>query len=355
MTMKNKLFLPAISLLLLSFAVFHVVRAQQELPKAPPPVEPARTPFRVTIGGGGVVEPRSENIAIGSHLPGVVADVFVKVGDPLKGPQAGQPGTPLFRLDDRALRAELRYRQANLEAARASLTKLEQMPRPEELPPLEARLRENEALLNDARDQYARAQQLIKTRAVGDEEATRRRNAVAVAEAQFAKAEAELALLNKGSWNYDKLIAHSAVRQAEEMMKQTMTELERLTVHAPIDGTVLQCNVRKGEFVAASPGSALLLIGDISTMHVRVDIDESDLPRFQPGVKGRATPRGSPDTEIPLRFVRVEPMVVPKRSLTGAGTERVDTRVLQVIYEAQPGNTKLFVGQQLDVFLEVAK
>jgi len=353
--MKSKLFLPMISLLLLGFAVYHVVRAQQEPPRSPPPAEPSRTPYRGTIAGGGVVEARSENIAIGSHLPGVVADVFVKVGETVEGPKPGKPGTPMFRLDDRALQAELRSRQANLTASKATLTRLEQMPRPEEVPPLAARVREAEATLNDARDQYLRAQQLIKTRAVGDEEVIRRRNAVGVAEAQFAKAEAELTLLKKGSWSYEQLIARSNVQQAEELMKQTMTEIERLTVHAPIDATVLQCNVRKGEYVASSAGSALLVVGDLSVLHVRVDIDESDLPRFKPGTPGRATPRGSPETDIPLKFVRVEPLVVPKKSLTGAGTERVDTRVLPVIYAAEPGKTKLYAGQQLDVFLEAGK
>lgn len=54
----------------------------------------------------------------------------------------------------------------------------------------------------------------------------------------------------------------------------------------------------------------------------------------------------------PLEFVRFEPFVVPKRSLTGDSTERVDTRVLQVIYRVERDDIPLFVGQQLDVFIE---
>jgi hypothetical protein len=45
-------------------------------------------------------------------------------------------------------------------------------------------------------------------------------------------------------------------------------------------------------------------------------------------------------------------MVVPKRSLTGDSTERVDTRVLQVIYAISDDKLPLFVGQQMDVFIE---
>ena len=62
-------------------------------------------------------------------------------------------------------------------------------------------------------------------------------------------------------------------------------------------------------------------------------------------------PRGDPRQEFALRFVRVEPFVIPKRSLTGDNTERVDTRVLQVIYEVEPGQGRLYVGQQLDVYV----
>jgi hypothetical protein len=64
-------------------------------------------------------------------------------------------------------------------------------------------------------------------------------------------------------------------------------------------------------------------------------------------------PRGSLQEKYPLEFVRVEPFVMPKKSLTGNNTERVDTRVLQVIYRFDPtGRPPLFVGQQVEVFIE---
>src|SRR5262249_57732752 len=65
--------------------------------------------------------------------------------------------------------------------------------------------------------------------------------------------------------------------------------------------------------------------------------------------------RGNAELKAPLRFVRFEPFVVPKRSLTGDSTERVDTRVLQVIYRIEQDDVPMFVGQQLDVFIDGAK
>ncbi len=63
--------------------------------------------------------------------------------------------------------------------------------------------------------------------------------------------------------------------------------------------------------------------------------------------------RGRPDHEFALKFLRVEPYVVPKRSLTGDTTERVDTRVLQVIYKIESKGERLYVGQQIDACIGI--
>src|SRR5262245_58642970 len=108
--MLYKVFLPILSAIALAFAVRHVVVANQEPPKSPPPIEPSRTPYKGAVAGAGVIEPVTENIALGSHLSGVVDEVYVQVGDVV---EAGQR---LFRLDDRQLKAELAVRQAMLES-----------------------------------------------------------------------------------------------------------------------------------------------------------------------------------------------------------------------------------------------
>ena len=125
---------------------------------------------------------------------------------------------------------------------------------------------------------------------------------------------------------------------------------------AIVAGRVLQLNVRPGEFVGAPPGQPLVILGDIERLHVRVDIDEYDIARFNPAAKASAVPRGSLQTRYPLQFIRVEPFVVPKKSLTGETTERVDTRVLQVIYACEPsGLPPLYVGQQVEAYIDAAQ
>jgi HlyD family secretion protein len=341
----RKALLPLLAVGCFGFAVLHVVRAQQVPADPEPAAQPARSPFRDTLAGSGIVESRSENISIGAPIPGVVVEVNVKVG------QRVACGAPLFRVDDRPLRAEHAYRQAALESAQAQLAKLEALPRKEELPASAAKVREARANFEDQDDQYRRSRSLARV-AVGEEDLIKRRQATQVAQQQLARAEADDQLLKAGAWQPDKAVARAAVVMARAQLTQTEIDLERLQVRASVAGEVLQVNVRPGEYVGTPPSQALVVLGDVGTLHVRVDYDEHDIARFVPGAPARAMVKGAAAVEYVLEFVRIEPYVIPKKSLTNAATERVDTRVLQVIYAVRPGSRRLYVGQQLDVFLQ---
>jgi multidrug resistance efflux pump len=359
--MLTRYLLPALAVAAFGFAVLQMTKAQQKPPPVYPPVEPARSPYGRTVAGAGLVEPETESIAVGAHLPGVVKAVHVRVDDRVRA------GDPLFELDDRHLLAEREARAAALASAKAQERKLLAMPRAEELPPLRAKVAEAEAAVADKQKLYDLSRRAGVSGAAGEEEVFGRRQAVAVAAAQLAKARAELALAEAGAWRADKLVAAAAVQQAEAQLAQTETELARLRVtaprvrrpgseaDAPVEFRVLQVNVRPGESVAAAPGPGMVVLGAVGRLHVRVDIDENDIPRFRPGMPGSASPRGSPGVTFPLSFVRVEPYVIPKKSLTGGNTERVDTRVLQVIYAIDAPDPPLYVGQQVDVSLDAGR
>ncbi len=122
-----------------------------------------------------------------------------------------------------------------------------------------------------------------------------------------------------------------------------------------MDGEILQLNVRLGQFAALTWKEPMVVLGDIHRLHVRVDIDENDLAFYSPGADAIATLKGRAKVRFPLKFVYVEPYVIPKQSLTGYNSERVDTRVLQVIYQLpEERPVELFVGQQMDVYLKAA-
>jgi HlyD family secretion protein len=348
MNLATKFGLPILAIGLIAFSVKYLAQAKERVPKVPPPIQPAANPFHNTVAGAGMVEPETENISIGPSLAGIVVEVMVKVGQHVKA------GDPLFRIDDRDRKAELKVRQAMLADATAALERLEAMPRPEELPAAEAKVKETKADWDNWEQQWSRGEKLVSTRAISDEEFLERKQSAVQARERYNRAVADLNLLKAGSWDPDKRVAKSAVERVQSQINQAQTELDRLTVRALVDGEVLQVNVRPGEFVGATAGQALIVLGSVTQLHVRVDIDEYDIPRFITEATARATLKGQRSDFFPLKFVRIEPYVVPKKSLTGDNTERVDTRVLQVIYAIDTTGKRLFVGQQLDVFIDAS-
>jgi multidrug resistance efflux pump len=345
----SRVVLPFVALAMGGLGFYHVQRESQSAPATEPPQYPARSPFENAIAASGVVEARTENIAIGAALSGLVLEVHVpseRVGTRVSAGQA------LFRVDDRHLQAQLKIAQAQLAVAEARLAKLEQQPRPEELPPSLAKV--DAATANAARlqDQFERARSTPGPGVFSREEQVTRQRAYEAALHEQKLAQAEYDLLKAGAWKPDIDVAKAAVAEARAQVEHAKTEIERATVVAPVDGVVLQVNVRPGERVSDRDAKALVVLGDISTYHVRVDIDERDIARFRLGAPGRAFPRGETTHEISMKFVRVEPYVVPKKSLTGDNTERVDTRVLQVLYAIERSERPVYVGQQLDVFVD---
>jgi multidrug efflux pump subunit AcrA (membrane-fusion protein) len=144
------------------------------------------------------------------------------------------------------------------------------------------------------------------------------------------------------------------VEQAKSQIENINILLDRLIVRAPVDGEILQVNVRPGQIATLAWNEPMIVLGEVNRLHVRVDVDEVDLNRFREGLPAVANVRGRQEPKFTLEFVRVEPYVIPKKSLTGDTSERVDTRALQVLYALpDPTPIKVYVGQQMDVFLAV--
>jgi HlyD family secretion protein len=301
--------LPVVGVLAALWATFSIARTTPRRESTAPPALPPITDFPSTVAAVGLVEASTENISVGSPLPAVVTRVFVIAG------QMVDAGEPLFELDLRQLRAEHAVRQQALAVTRAQSEVAG-------------------ARLADLQRQLHFAEQVKDQRAISAEELTRRRSAVETARAELDAARAQVAA-------------------AQAQARAVEVEMERSVVRAPIAAEVLQVKVRAGEFApAAATQTPLVLLGRSKPLHVRVDVDEHEGWRVRPEAAGVAHLRGNADVKTPLRFVRFEPFVVPKRSLTGDSTERVDTRVLQIIYRVEHDDLPLFVGQQVDVFID---
>ncbi len=347
--MIRKYLIPLMAIAGILFAIRTVMAGAKPVIPAPPVDEPARAPFQAYVAGNGIVEPSSENIAIGATTPGVVQKVHVKVGQRVKA------GEALFTNDERTLRAQLAVSEAAVQSARQSLDKLKGLPRVEEVPPAEARVAAARSSLEDLKSQLSMWESVSDARAISAEEFSRRRFAVQSAEARLMESDAQLSLLKAGAWKPDIAIAEAALASAQAQRDAVQIELDRLTVRSPIDGQVLQVNVRAGEYAQVGAlANPLMVIGATDVLHVRVNVDENDAWRVKAGSAARAYVRGNSELSTPIDFVRIEPFVVPKRSLTGESTERVDTRVLQVLFSFKSGAIPVYVGQQMDVFIESA-
>lgn len=300
--------MPAFAALGLGAMIYTVAAGDKEFPVAAPLAQPATSPFAETVSGAGLVEASTQNVSVAAPLAGIVATVHVQAGDTVKR------GMPLFTLDEAPLKAEIASRAAAVQVA-------------------EARISEAETAVAEADDQLAKVKELTDPRAISREEVVRRETAARAARARLQSAKA-------------------ALTQSRAQVKQAEVDLARLTVRAPIGGEVLQLNVRTGEFVSPGEGTPPVILGETHRLHVRVDVDEADSWRFRPGAKAVAHLRGNSTIKVPATFVRTEPFVVPKRNLTGASAERVDTRVLQVLFAFDRKDLPIYVGQQMEVFIE---
>jgi multidrug efflux pump subunit AcrA (membrane-fusion protein) len=140
------------------------------------------------------------------------------------------------------------------------------------------------------------------------------------------------------------------------VLEGAQVDLDKTVTRAPIDGAILKVNVRLGEYAAAGVlSNPLMTMGSIDPLHIRVDIDEADAWRVRQDNPAVARLRGNSSILAKLSFVRFEPYVLPKKSLTDDTAERVDTRVLQAIYAFRPLDFPAFVGQQVDVFVQAPK
>ncbi len=289
-------------------AVLIVKKVRHVEPAPPPLAEPAHAPFKNSIGARGIVESFQENVRIAPALPALVTKVNVKVGDPVK------TGAVLFEQDSRDADALVKIQEALIHT-------------------LQAQIEQAEVTLADKKDSWERVEKLGANQVSSLDERQRARFAVQAATSQLAITRAELAA-------------------AQVQLARSKVQLDLLAIKAPRDGTVLQVNIRAGEYAALNSAEPAILLGQIDELQLRADVDEDNASRVRPGCAATAYLKGRHDQEIPLTFVRIEPYIVPKKSLTGESSERVDTRVLQIIFRFAKTATPVYVGQQMDVFID---
>jgi len=304
--------IPALAALGIVFGLFFAFTYGKTAPTVPNQLaEPPSTPYADTVSGTGIIEANTRNIEVGSHLSGIVTKVLVTEGDSVKA------GAPLFQIDDSMAKADIESRTKEIAAA-------------------QSRIENSKVALADEREQLKRFEKLSEE-AVSRNEVIRHRFATQRAESALSTAQAEL-------------------ESAKAQLHAAKVTLDHLTVRAPLAGRIFKVRIHPGEFVTAGgTGETPILMGNDKPLYLRVTIDENDVWRFNKEAKATAALRSNKDIRVPLKFVRIEPYVMPKRNLSGEVLERVDTRVLEVVYAIEPTDKPLYIGQQMDVFIEGGK
>ena len=273
------------------FASYSIYTNPKHLPKEPIIIPPT-TEYKVTIAGIGVVEPKSELIKLSTEIPGLVSQINVNKNDYVKA------GDVLFLIDERDINARINT--------------------------IEAQLKSAEINEKNAAEQFNSINSITDKRAIAKDDYNNRK--------------------------YNSQLAKSKIEEIKMQLEQAKVTKDKLQVKAPIDGKILEVNIRLGEYATSADGK-LIVMGDVSKLYVRVEIDEEELSTFNPHSKAEGVLRSNPQDRIPLEFVYFEPHVQPKINLAVSG-QRVDTRVLQVVYALPNKKREIYVGQQMDVFID---
>lgn len=358
--MRNKLLFIISGAGLLLAAVSAILFAQQ--PQALPPLfNPAADPYAKGIYSEGMIESdqaQGENINVYPEVSGPITRVLVAEGQPVHS------GDALVSIDDSVQRAATDQLHSQAMAALAMLQELKAEPRPETLAVAVAQVANAQATLKNARDALDKQQRSYQMdpRSVSMDSLDNARNAEKIADTNLQVVQRQYELTRAGAWIYD---IQNQQRTYDALWKSYLSSaalLAKYTIHAPTDGVVMAVQTGVGSYV--SPQGAydtytqgydpLLVMGrPQSHLEVRAYIDEilvHELPD-PANIQAQLFVRGT-NQHLPLTFVRIQPYISPKIELSDERQERVDLRVLPVIFRFDnPAALNLYPGQLVDVYV----
>ena len=333
----------------------------QRPPAQPPAFTPAANPYERGIYANGIIEssqPNGSNINIYPEISGPITQLCVAEG------QTVHKGDPLLIVDDSVQRATAAQQRAQAESARVLVEELKAQPRPETLRVVEAQVVAAKATLKQLKDHSDKMQAAYAgAQSVTLDDLDNARNATAVAATNLALAERQYELTRAGAWSYD---LRNQEMQYESLSKAaTAAEalLAKYTLRAPCDGVVFSVQAAVGGYV--SPQGAygtytqnfqpLVTMGTVQDyLEIRCYVDEiliSQLPD-RDHIVAKMFIRGT-DISVPITFDRVQPYISPKIELADQRQERVDVRVLPVLFRFEKKNLNVFPGQLVDVYIGV--
>jgi HlyD family secretion protein len=279
-----------------------------------PTVETVRVSAPSTAGdAGGVVLNATgyivahHEIEVASKVVGKVDWIGVEKGDRVR------KGQELVRLEDTEYRAQLAQARGNLANLQARLAELEHGSRPQEIDQARANLEQAKADLANAKLVYDRRKSLVADGVVSKSDFD---NAQYTYENQVAKVNSlqqAYDLMKIGPRQEEIEAARGAVEQAKGVVAFDEDQLDNTIIRAPIDGTILERAVEKGEFVTngfvGDKGAKgyVVTLADLNDLQVELDIAQNDFAKLHMGQKGWVTTDAYPDRKYEGKLAEISP------------------------------------------------
>jgi HlyD family secretion protein len=356
---KNLIFALSLFGVLMGFAAAYYFGIERHA--QPPVFKPAVSPYEKAIFANGIVE-SSQNSGVNINMYPEVAATIQKIA--VREGQLVKAGDLLIGLDDSVQAATAHSLHMQALAAQAVLRGLKAQPRPENLEIAKAQWIQAQANLKALTDPYQKrlASHQANPDSISADVLDSAKNAMVQAETALQVAKRQLDLVAAGAWSYDLDTQSKQTAQAEQADLAAQALLSKYTLRAPVDGVVLAINANVGSYVSSqgtlnpytqSNDPLLVMMPVGNTLSVRCYVDEiliSKLPDPQ-HIQAQMSVRGS-NQKINLTFDRVQPLVIPKIQLANQRQEKVDLRVLPVIFTFDKQQAKgVYPGQLVDVYI----
>ncbi len=290
----------------------------------------------------GRVEPKSGEVRIGTALLGRVAEVLVKVDDNV------EEGELLFRLDDEEMRARLAAAESEALARRKE--KENDLPSSrEDVRKAEDAVFAAERAVTGARFELDFMQAALRNRSGSNSDVAEARKRLGEARDRLKKERQGFVKAQSKSGLPAPNRAEAAINAARAEVAVAEALLEKTRIRAPSAGTVLQLNVKSGEMVAPSPENPLLVMGDMSVVRVKAEVDEGDISKIKAGQKAYVRAVGYVGKDFEGRVTKLAPTLGAPRIGPRGPRRQNDVDVLEVTIEMQ-ANGQLMPGMRVDTF-----
>ena len=300
------------------------------------------------VGGNGIVEPRDRETQVAAAVPGRIARIAVREGERV------EVGAVLVELESAVEQAAVSVADAEVAGAEAELSRLTRGSRSEDVDAANA-----EAEVASVRATLA-ASSLTRTRAASTsgglsaDEIERAERQAQADTASAALADARRRAVVRGPRREEIAAARARLVASRARRDEAAARYERLIVRAPIAGEVLQVKYRVGEYVAPGQTDPLIVLGDTSELHVRMDVDERDFAHVSVGSNVVVRAIAFPGRDFSGRVIEVARRMSRKNVRSDDSVERNDTKVLEVVIALEQ-STDLVVGQRVMSYVRRAE